>query len=364
MKVYYNDNDPKCCAWLRELIVDGLIFAGVVDCRSITDIDPASLADYDQCHFFAGIGGWPLALLWADWPADRQVWTGSCPCQPFSCAGKGRGTDDERHLWPAFRRLIAECRPATVFGEQVASKAGREWLAGVRSDLETLAYAVGAADLCAASVGAPHIRQRLWWVANSQNMHGIGSDDNRRSNSEMSRSVPESGDGSDTGVSGGLADPEAAERGGVREKHTGRGDAEVGRSSGVVGGLGNGIIQGLEGHGRLGEEPVPEGRSCWNGPTIWHPCRDGKQRRIPGRMVYATGIGQRGGSKNCTGEQSEVLGQGLEHCTESERIEIEPALFPLAHGIPGRVGLLRGAGNTIVPEVAAEFIRAYLETDR
>ena len=167
MSVYYNDNDPKCCAWLRELIVDGLIPAGVVDCRSITDIDPASLADYDQCHFFAGIGGWPLALRWADWPVDMQVWTGSCPCQPFSCAGKGKGVEDERHLWPAFRRLIEKCRPATVFGEQVASKAGREWLTGVRADLEAMDYAVGAADLCAASVGALHIRQRIWWVADA-----------------------------------------------------------------------------------------------------------------------------------------------------------------------------------------------------
>lgn len=247
MSVYYNDNDPKCCAWLRELIIDGLIPAGVVDCRSITDIDPESLAGFTQCHFFAGIGGWPLALSIVGWPSDREVWTGSCPCQPFSCAGKGKGVEDERHLWPAFRQLVEKCRPSTIFGEQVASRAGREWLAGVRADLEALGYVVGSADLCAASVGAPHIRQRLWWVADTKSQHDRA---------------------------------------------------------------------GQSGARRRGE---PANGGHWSG-SLWLPCRDGKHRRVP----------------------------------------LEPALFPLAHGLPGRVGLLRGAGNAIVPQVAAEFIAAFM----
>jgi DNA (cytosine-5)-methyltransferase 1 len=154
--------------WLRELIADGLIAQGEVDERSILDVRPADLAGFDQCHFFAGIGGWSYALRLAGWPDDRPVWTGSCPCQPLSSAGKQKGHADERHIWPAFYELIAECRPSTVFGEQVASKDGREWLAGVRADLEDARYAVGAADLCAAGVGAPHIRQRLFWVADAQ----------------------------------------------------------------------------------------------------------------------------------------------------------------------------------------------------
>ena len=156
---YYNEFDPKAAAWLRELMRAGLIPAGHVDTRSIADVQPADLAGFVQCHFFAGIGGWPLALRLAGWPEDVPVWTGSCPCQPFSCAGKGLGTKDPRHLWPEFRRLITECHPATVFGEQVASRAGREWLAGVFADLEGMAYAVAGADLCAAGVAAPHIRQ-------------------------------------------------------------------------------------------------------------------------------------------------------------------------------------------------------------
>jgi len=162
---FYNDNDRAMCQWLRELIAQGHLPPGVVDERSILELKPEDLAGFDQCHFFAGIGGWPLALRWAGLEGVAGIWTGSCPCQPLSCAGKRQGHADERHLWPAFYRLISECRPATVFGEQVASADGREWFAGVRLDLEGLGYAVGGADLCAAGVGAPHRRQRLFWVA-------------------------------------------------------------------------------------------------------------------------------------------------------------------------------------------------------
>jgi DNA (cytosine-5)-methyltransferase 1 len=164
---YYNEIDPYAAQWLRNLIAAGLIAPGDVDERSIVDVQPDDVRAYTQCHFFAGIGGWSYALRLAGWADDRPVWTGSCPCQPLSGAGQRKGHADERHLWPAFHRLIAECSPAIVFGEQVASADGREWLAGVRADLEALGYAVGAADLCAASVGAPQVRQRLYWLADA-----------------------------------------------------------------------------------------------------------------------------------------------------------------------------------------------------
>ena len=133
--VYYNDNAPFVARWLRNLIAAGLLPAGDVDDRSITEVKPDDLKGYDQCHFFAGIGGWPYALNLAGWPVDRPVWTGSCPCQPLSSAGQHEGHADERHLWPAFFGLIAERRPVCVFGEQVASKDGREWFSGNCSDL-------------------------------------------------------------------------------------------------------------------------------------------------------------------------------------------------------------------------------------
>lgn len=164
MATYYNENDPFAAAWLRELIKAGLIADGDVDDRSIEDVRPGDLNGYKQCHFFAGIGGWSYALRLAGWPDDRPVWTGSCPCQPFSISGRRRGTEDARHLWPHFFRLIQECEPAIIFGEQVASRDGYQWWDIVSTDMETRGYAVGAANLCAAGVFLPHIRQRLYWV--------------------------------------------------------------------------------------------------------------------------------------------------------------------------------------------------------
>jgi DNA (cytosine-5)-methyltransferase 1 len=164
---FYNEIDPFAAAWLRELIKAGQIAHGVVDERSIEDINPTELVGYTQCHFFAGIGAWSYALRLAGWPDDRPVWTGSCPCQPFSAAGKGAGIADERHLWPAWYHLIAQLRPETVFGEQVANGLGLDWLDIVWPDMEAANYSFGAVDLCAAGVGAPHIRQRMYWVANA-----------------------------------------------------------------------------------------------------------------------------------------------------------------------------------------------------
>ena len=166
MAAYYNEIDHFAAAWLRELMKAGQIPDGEIDTRSIEHVRGDELREFKHCHFFAGIGGWAYALRLAGWPDDREVWTGSCPCQPFSQAGARRGADDERHLWPIWCRLVRECRPPTIFGEQVASSDGLEWLDGVCADLESERYAVGAADLPAASVGAFHIRQRLWFVAN------------------------------------------------------------------------------------------------------------------------------------------------------------------------------------------------------
>lgn len=167
MAAYYNEIDPYAVQWLRNLIAEGHIADGVVDDRSIEEVEPDDLKEFTQCHFFAGIGAWSYALRLAGWPDDRPVWTGSCPCQPFSVAGKAGGFADERHLWPSFHHLIKERRPAAIFGEQVASKDGLAWLDLVQTDLEGEGYAVGAADLCAAGVGAPHIRQRLYWAADA-----------------------------------------------------------------------------------------------------------------------------------------------------------------------------------------------------
>lgn len=153
--------------WLRELVAKGLIGKGVVDERPIERVNPRELRRFTQCHFFAGIGGWSLALRLAGWPDDYPVWTGSCPCQPFSSTGKRRGFDDKRHLWPVLFGLIAECRPVTVFGEQVAAAIAHDWQDRVADDLEGVGYTVGAVAFPANAVGAPHRRERLYFVADA-----------------------------------------------------------------------------------------------------------------------------------------------------------------------------------------------------
>lgn len=260
MTAFYNEIDPFCAQWLRNLIDAGHIAPGVVDERSIEDIHPNELREFTQCHFFAGIGIWSYALRRAGWPDDRPVWTGSCPCQPFSAAGKGDGFDDERHLWPAWFHLISECRPGVVFGEQVASDDALDWLDLVQADLEGAHYASGAVDLCAAGVGAPHIRQRVLFVADA---------DGQR----LSR-----GTESDCG-------PSQCEQQASRRNHIG-GCRWVGDTDGELEAPQSSILRWP--HAATARDP-------W-GDAEWIECRDGKSRPVePGAFPLAHGAPARVG---------------------------------------------------------------------
>lgn len=185
MKAFYNEKDLYLCRWLVNLANEDLIAGGEVWHGDIRGVRGEHLEPFSHCHFFAGIGAWSYALRLAGWPDEVPVWTGSCPCQPFSSVGKRRGIEDERHLWPEFFRLIQECRPAVIFGEQVASKDGLAWLDSVSADLEGEGYTFGASDLCAAGVGAPHVRQRIYFVAYA---HGSMGDPNGEHEEEVSGS--------------------------------------------------------------------------------------------------------------------------------------------------------------------------------
>lgn len=101
----------------------------------------------------------------------RIVLCGGFPCQPYSAAGKRLGKEDARHLWPEMLRVIQECRPDAIVGENVSGIVS--WDGGlvfeeVQTDLEAEGYEVQAVVVPACSVGAPHRRDRVWFVANLQ----------------------------------------------------------------------------------------------------------------------------------------------------------------------------------------------------
>ena len=299
MTAYYNENDPQAGAWLRELIKAGAIAPGIVDERSIEDVRPDDLREFTQCHFFAGIGVWSYALRQAGWPDDKPVWTGSCPCQPFSAAGKGNGFADERHLWPAWFHLISQCQPSVIFGEQVGSKDGLTWLDLVQTDLEAAHYALGAVDLPAAGVGAPHIRQRLWFVAErAADASSIGQPRQRRSRPEEKQRATELLETSGVGHTDG--------------KHP-------------------------RGHPRTGAK-----------------AKGGYVRRTIGNSVGTPGADGGPGATNGFWRDADWL-----YCRDGRWRAVEPSTTPLVDGAPTRVVRLRGYGNAINAEAAKAFIEAY-----
>ncbi|MCW2455576.1 UNVERIFIED_ORG: DNA (cytosine-5)-methyltransferase 1 [Rahnella aquatilis] len=345
MTAYYNEIDPYAAQWLRNLIKAGHIAPGYVDERSIIDVKPEDLTDFTQCHFFAGIGAWSLALRNAGWPDDRPVWTGSCPCQPFSVAGNQRGQLDERHLAPVWLNLIQQQKPPVIFGEQVAGAISKNWLDDLFNELETEGYACGAAVLPACSVGAPHIRQRLTFGAKRvANPHGEQqrSGSLRREGAEYvpARRFESSAAPSGLCIAGGMANcndnrQQPGEGGGSgRKSSCSRNDSGWSCSPG---GLVNAAHQRLQGFGS-----------------------DNNALGREGPDVRQAGLFDRTGSSSIATPVNGVWRDAdWLLCRDGKWRPVESGTFPLANGIANRVGRLRAYGNAIVPQAATKFIIAF-----
>jgi DNA (cytosine-5)-methyltransferase 1 len=334
MTAYYNENDKYAAQWLRNLIGAGHIAPGVVDDRSILDVAESDLDGFTQCHFFAGIGVWSYALRRAGWPDDRPIWTGSCPCQPFSGAGKREGVADARHLWPVWFRLIRECRPGVILGEQVASKDGLGWWDIVSHDLENEAYAAGAVDTCVPSVGGPHIRQRLYWMANAD------SSARGQGRPELSGCGGRSDAHERRGLGGNVEPRRLADPGGAGHEARectqlpGTQRHEEGRAAEQRGCASSGLGDPESNEQREYRQPEKGARP---------------QEPIRGPDIFSNGTSPLNGFWR----DADWL-----HCTDGKWRPVEPGSFPLAHGIAGRVGKLRAYGNAINAEQAIQFIEA------
>lgn len=371
MAAYYNEFDPYAAQWIRNLIAAGHIAPGDVDERDIRLVRPDDLRGYRQCHFFAGIGVWSHALRLAGFQDEEEVWTGSCPCQPFSDAGKGEAFDDERDLWPEFFGLIRECRPRLVVGEQVASRLGLAWIDAVHADLEGEAYTVGAVDTCAAGFGSPNIRQRLYWMAHTADGDGRrgkrGEEAGTRAHGERRWRPSGGGDADRLGEPGG-AGLEGLAGNGDRGDEPGRIDANQARSTSAAGeprGVANphvvgrsgdeGAISGIR-EGALGSEPgrVAGGVGDAEGRGRGERGHEAQARR--GGHADGADAHPRPGPLNGFWRAADWL-----CCTDGRWRPTEPGAQPLAHGVAARMGRLRAYGNAINARQAAHFCVAVRE---
>lgn len=338
MTAYYNEINPTAAQWLRNLIADGHIAPGVVDERSIEDVTPDELRGFTQCHFFAGVGVWSYALRLAGWPDNKPVWTGSCPCQPFSQAGKGAGFDDERHLWPAFFHLISECRPGVIFGEQVASKDGLAWIDLVQTDLEATNHASGAVDFCSAGLGAPHIRQRLYWVADSSSIN-----DYKQFNRADERGWEN--DAQQARMGGGSCclantNSEQCQVSHKRpcEDNDENGEGQTAQSTGFCSFSGVADSDSNRSQGRLFRGTDTEWENLYR--EIGYYGADYRPLQVNGFWRAADWI----------------------WCRDGKWRPIESGVEPLVNGTPNRMGRLRAYGNAINAEAARAFIASYMES--
>jgi len=297
---------------------------------------------------------------------------------------------DERHLWPHWFHLIEECRPSTVFGEQVASKDGLGWIDLVQADMEGADYALGAFDLCSASFGAPHIRQRLWFVADTDNPRSQGW-------------IPRGSDTQRQDQHGHVGRDSATNRMGNTNHSGSQGSSQTGIGEGVEQsgsqfagartdvGVDNTISDGRQegrfgDHGRNdGEQPDPDvedvgmGNAQHDGQSTSseqggndQDAPDDEKEQIVSVQSEGASIsrddrsgdgGEGGGDTEARANETNGAWADADWllCRDGKWRPVRPESFPLAHGATARVGRLRAYGNAITAQVAQGLIESYME---
>jgi len=265
------------------------------------------------------------------------------PCQPFSVAGKQRGTEDDRHLWPFISQIIAHKRPAFCVLENVYGHVALG-LDEVLADLEAQDYAARAFIVPACGVNAPHRRQRIWIIANADNSRQSASSRRGKNCGNKSRH----------------------NAGRVRQNvgnaaHNGRnwGAAQVGREGAQD--------QPDESQSGVWCEPIRPSEDVADTDSLLRLNLRGQKskqtqetykgsgnRSNTQRKDLADTDSKRGRLRNAEWQNAEDAGQpprGQEH----RGWNTEPAVGRVANGIPGRVDRLKGLGNAIVPQIAMQI---------
>jgi len=280
----------------------------------------------------------------SDLPTQPDVISGGFPCQPFSHAGKQRGQDDPRHLWPEMLRLIRECRPTWVIGENVTGLI-RLGLDEVLSGLEAEGYSTRTFNISACAVGAPHIRQRLWVVAHSD------------SPSEPDKPV-DGGPGSGQLGFGFVADTDRDDgRRGGGTKSSGREP----RMEHWSGGACNRTMADTQGAGSQAR--------CRDGVGIANGSRRNKGQSAGASSKTDVADPNEHGSHHTEGNEAKQSGDRKDNGLfvgnsgrSEEWWEVEPPVGRLVDGLPNRVSQLRALGNSIVPQIAQKIGEAIRET--
>ena len=299
-----------------------------------------------------------------------EIITGGFPCQPFSVAGKQKGTNDDRHLWPEMFRIIKELKPKWVIAENVRGLINIQdgvVFETVCTNLESEGYEVQTFNIPAAGVGAPHRRERIWIVANAkcnnetrkiQGSNGVQNQIQREHRQENSTS----------GVISGTSAIRQTDHG--YEKNvatTNSGHVETGRER--QGGVcGENTKERQPSNVTSSSETVADTNTRFSEQSNQEVQARGNTFNSSSTDVANTESSHRNdneiNSGNGESKAQEVLRDGSSIRGESAWWDFEPNVGRVANGLPGRVHRLKGLGNAIVPKIAEEIGKAIMKAEQ
>jgi DNA (cytosine-5)-methyltransferase 1 len=320
----------------------GLESAGLVETVAFCDFDK-----YCQQILKKNFPGVPIYgdvkelnydKLKADGIDTIDIITGGYPCQPFSVAGRKKGEEDPRHVWPEMFRLVQELRPTWVIGENVGGhiKLG---LDTVLENLESEGYSARTFSISASSIGANHKRERVWIIANLADSQRLGRTEGTKKSEELTRE--ESSDQSDNRSEGRIQFKPSED---MADSNTGHGEQQ------------NQEVCSRGNASNSSSEYVADSeskRTREDNQRLWS-----RTERTSGGQT--TDVADSEGSNRNEHEinrehgkasSQEIFGNGSSISGVSAWWSVEPDVGRVAHGVPNRVDRLKCLGNSVVPQI-------------